>query len=122
MKILVIDDDAVIRRISRLALGRVGGMEVVEASSGMEGIAMAAADPPDAILLDVMMPGPDGPETLGLLKADPRTAHIPVIFLTAKTREAEVDRLLALGVKGVLAKPFDPMFLAAEVKAILGAG
>ena len=122
MKILVIDDDGVMRRISRLALGRVGGMEVVEASSGAEGIARAVADAPDAILLDVMMPEQDGTETLGLLKADPRTAHIPVIFLTAKAKPAEVDRLRGLGAKGVLAKPFDPMTLAANVRTILGAG
>jgi CheY-like chemotaxis protein len=121
LKILIIDDEDDIRRISRLALGRVGGMEVVEAPSGKEGIAKAVVESPDAILLDVMMPEQDGPETLGLLKADPRTAHIPVIFLTAKAMASEVDRLRALGAKGVLTKPFDPMALAANVSAILGA-
>ncbi len=122
MKILIIDDEADIRVISRLALGRVGGMEVVDAANGMEGIVKAIADSPDAILLDVMMPEQDGPETLRLLKADPRTAHIPVVFLTAKAMASEVDRLRALGAKGVLTKPFDPMSLAANVRAILGAG
>jgi CheY-like chemotaxis protein len=122
MKILVIDDEDDIRRILRLALERVGGMEVVDAASGMEGIARAVADAPDAILLDVMMPDHDGPETLGLLRADPRTAGIPVIFLTAKAMAAEVERLRALGAAGVLTKPFDPMSLAANVRAILGAG
>ena len=122
MKILVIDDEDDIRRILRLALERVGGMEVVDAASGMEGIARAVADAPDAILLDVMMPDHDGPETLGLLRADPRTAGIPVIFLTAKAMVAEVERLRALGAAGVLTKPFDPMSLAANVRAILGAG
>lgn len=121
MKILIIDDEDDIRRISRLALGRVGGMEVVDAASGMEGIARALADAPDAILLDVMMPEKDGPETFRLLKADPRTASVPVIFLTAKAMASEVDRLRALGAKGVLTKPFDPMTLAASVRAILGA-
>ena len=121
MKILVIDDEDDIRKILRLALGRVGGMDVVDAASGMEGIAKALADAPDAILLDVMMPEKDGPETLGLLKADPRTAHIPVIFLTAKAMASEVDRLRTLGAKGVLTKPFDPMSLAANVRAILAA-
>lgn len=121
LKILIIDDEDDIRRISRLALGRVGGMEVVEAASGTEGIERAVADAPDAILLDVMMPELDGPETLGLLKADLRTAHIPVIFLTAKAMASEVDRLRALGAKGVLTKPFDPMSLAANVRVLLGA-
>ena len=122
MKILVIDDEDDIRRISRLALGRVGGMQVLEAASGIEGIAKAVAESPDAILLDVMMPEHDGPETLGFLRADPRTARIPVIFLTAKAMTAEVERLRALGADGVLTKPFDPMSLAASVRAILGMG
>lgn len=122
MKILVIDDEDDIRRISRLALGRVGGMQVLDAASGIEGIAKAVAEAPDAILLDVMMPEHDGPEILGLLRADPRTARIPVIFLTAKAMAAEVERLRALGADGVLTKPFDPMSLAASVRAILGMG
>lgn len=120
MKILVIDDEDDIRRISRLALVRVGGMDVVDAASGVSGLALAIAEAPDAILLDVMMPGRDGPETLSLLRADPRTAHIPVIFLTAKAMASEVERLRALGAAGVLTKPFDPMSLAANVRAILG--
>jgi CheY-like chemotaxis protein len=122
MKILVIDDEDDIRRISRLALGRVGGMQVLDAASAIEGIAKAVAEAPDAILLDVMMPEHDGPETLGLLRADPRTARIPVIFLTAKAMVADVERLRALGADGVLTKPFDPMSLAASVRAILGMG
>jgi two-component system, OmpR family, response regulator len=122
LKILIIDDEDDIRRISRLALGRVGGMDVVDAASGVSGLALAIAEAPDAILLDVMMPGRDGPETLSLLRADPRTAHIPVIFLTAKAMASEVERLRALGAAGVLTKPFDPMSLAANVRAILGTG
>jgi len=120
MKILVIDDEDDIRAISRLALGRVGGMDVVDAVSGGDGIAKAVAEAPDAILLDVMMPEHDGPAVLALLKADPRTAAIPVIFLTAKAMVSELERLRALGAAGVLTKPFDPMSLAASVRAILG--
>ena len=122
MKILIIDDEDDIRAISRLALGRVGGMDVVDAASGKTGVERAIAEAPDAILLDVMMPDMDGPETFGVLKAEPRTAHIPVIFLTAKAMASEVERLRSLGAKGVLTKPFDPMSLAANVRAILGAG
>lgn len=120
MKILIIDDEDDIRRISRLALGRVGGMDVIDSPSGTEGVARAIAEAPDAILLDVMMPERDGPETLGVLKSDPRTARIPVIFLTAKAMPAEIERLRALGAVGVLTKPFDPMTLAASVRALLG--
>ena len=93
----------------------------MDASGGDAGMALAIAEAPDAILLDVMMPGRDGPGTLALLKADPRTARIPVIFLTAKAMTAEIERLRALGAAGVLTKPFDPMTLAASVRAILGA-
>lgn len=121
MKILVIDDEGDIRRISRLALARVGGMDVIDASSGAEGIARAIAESPDAILLDVMMPERDGPETLAALKTDPRTRDISVIFLTAKAMPAEIERLRSLGAVGVLTKPFDPMTLAESVQSLLGA-
>ncbi len=121
MKILIIDDEDDIRAIARLALGRVGGMDVRDASGGRDGFQKALEEAPDAILLDVMMPETDGPATLGLLKADPRTAGIPVIFLTAKAMASELERLRALGAAGVLTKPFDPMTLAAGVRAILGA-
>ena len=71
MKILIIDDEADIRRIAHLALGRVGEMEVLEAPSGVEGLRKAEDNHPDAILLDVMMPGLDGPSTLCLLYTSP---------------------------------------------------
>ena len=119
MKVLIIDDEADIRRVARLSLVKIGGMEVVDAASGAEGARTAAAETPDAILLDVMMPGLDGPSTLLALRADPRTAGIPVIFLTAKAMPEEVRRLLALGVRGVLIKPFDPMTLPSQLRAAL---
>ena len=119
MKVLVIDDEPDIRKIARLSLSRVGGMEVVEAGSGPEGVRKAEAERPDAILLDVMMPGIDGPATLALLRAGESTSKIPVLFLTAKAMSAEIDRLKALGALAVLTKPFDPMTLPAAVKAAL---
>jgi CheY-like chemotaxis protein len=119
MKILIIDDEADIRRVARLSLVKIGGMEVLDAASGAEGARTAAAETPDAILLDVMMPGLDGPATLDALRADPRTAGIPVVFLTAKAMPEEVKRLLAMGVRGVLNKPFDPMTLPSQLRAAL---
>jgi CheY-like chemotaxis protein len=119
VKILIIDDEDDIRKIAKLSLGRVGGMEVVEAGSGAEGVKKAAAERPDAILLDVMMPGIDGPATLALLRAGEITSKIPVMFLTAKAMAAEIERLKALGAVAVLTKPFDPMKLPSEVKAAL---
>jgi CheY-like chemotaxis protein len=120
VKILVIDDEPDIRKIARLSLSRVGGMEVVEASSGPDGVRLAEAERPDAILLDVMMPGMDGPATLAMLKAGEATSRIPVVFLTAKATTSELDRLKALGAVAVLTKPFDPMSLPKELKAALG--
>jgi len=120
VKVLVIDDEPDIRRIARLGLSKVGKMDVVEAANGIEGLARAKADHPDAILLDVMMPGLDGPSTLARLREDPETAAVPVVFLTAKAIAAEVDRLRSLGAAGVLTKPFDPMTLARELRAALG--
>jgi two-component system alkaline phosphatase synthesis response regulator PhoP len=89
----------------------------------VEGIAKALAERPDAILLDVMMPGIDGPTTFKRLQVDPQTRGIPVILLTAKAQAADRDRFAKLGVAGVLTKPFDPMALSDQVAAILaGAG
>jgi len=119
VKILIVDDENDIRRIARLGLERVGKMQVIDAASGAEGVEKARSEKPDAVLLDVMMPGQDGPATLQSLRADPATASIPVIFLTAKAMPSEVERLRALGATGVLSKPFDAMTLAAQVRALL---
>jgi CheY-like chemotaxis protein len=121
MKILLIDDDDDVRRVAHLSLSRLGRMEVVDEGSGAGGLLRAAVERPDAILLDVMMPGMDGPATLAALRADPATASIPVLFLTAKAMASEVERLLRLGALGVLIKPFDPLTLAAQVRQALGA-
>jgi CheY-like chemotaxis protein len=122
VRVLIIDDEADIRRVARLSLAKIGGMDVLDAASGVEGTQKAADEAPDAILLDVMMPGLDGPATLHALRADPRTAAIPVVFLTAKAMPEEVSRLLALGVRGVLNKPFDPMTLPSQLRAALEPG
>lgn len=119
MKILVIDNVDDMRRIMRLALERMGGMTVLEAPGGLEGLELARQERPDAILLDVMMPGMDGRAVLLALRADPVTAVIPVIFITASVGPAELRELKLLGCQGVIAKPFDPMTLAGKVMTML---
>ena len=117
-KILFVDDDEDIRTIARLSLTAVGGWDVTLASSGPQAIELAGTDRPDLIMLDMMMPGMDGLATLQGLRADARTASIPVIFLTAKMQKTEVDRYRAVGA-GFIAKPFDPMGLPDEIRRVL---
>ena len=119
MKILIIDDEDDIRKIARLSLARVGGMDVVDASNGPDGVRKAEAERPDAILLDVMMPGMDGPATLAMLRAGEATCKIPILFLNAKAMTTEIERLRALGAVAVLTKPFDPMLLPKQVRQAL---
>ncbi len=119
-RILHIEDEGDIQEVARIALEDVGGFSVAAASSGSEGLALAARLRPDLILLDVMMPGMDGPATLQALRENPATAGIPVIFMTAKVQRHEVDRYKALGALGVITKPFDPMTLAETVRTLLG--
>ncbi len=119
-KVLLVDDEEDLRRIGKLGLGAVGKWQVVLAVSGEEALEKAREAQPDLVLLDVLMPGIDGPTTCERLKADPATRDIPVIFLTANTQPHEIDRYLALGARGVIRKPFDPMNLAAEIRRLLG--
>lgn len=121
MKVLVVDDEEDVRYVARLSLNRFGGMTVIEARSGEEGIEFAKKEQPDFILLDIMMPGKDGAATFHELRAGTDTAEIPIVFLTAKSMAEEARRLIQLGAKGVLFKPFNPMTLASEITAILNA-
>ncbi|MBN1208559.1 MAG: response regulator [Myxococcaceae bacterium] len=118
-KVLLVDDEEDIRTVGRLSLSRVGGWETVLASSGAEALSRAAAEQPDLILLDVMMPGMDGPTTFAQLRAQEATARTPIIFMTAKIQKQEVARYLELGAVGVIGKPFDPMTLPSEIKRLL---
>ena len=120
MKALVVDDEEDVRFVAEMSLGRVGGMDVIVASSGEEGVKRARSERPDFILLDMMMPGMDGAATFRALRLQSDTASIPVVFLTAKAMTSEVDRLKELGAKGVVLKPFDPTTLATEIRTILG--
>jgi len=119
-RILIIDDEEDIRQVAALSLETVAGWDVVTASNGARGIERAADEQPDAILIDVMMPELDGPATVDLLRQDPRTAHIPVMLLTAKVQGPDQRTFAALGVRAVLFKPFDPLTLSDQIADVLG--
>src|SRR5690348_1360829 len=118
--ILLIDDEEDIREVAAMSLETVAGWHVTCASSGREGISLAEKASPDAIVLDVMMPDQDGPQTLHMLRQNAKTKDIPVLFLTAKIQALERRRLEAIGAVGTLAKPFNPMTLADEITQALG--
>jgi CheY-like chemotaxis protein len=119
-RILIIDDEDDIREVAALSLETVAGWEVETASSGALGLARAIDYQPDAVLLDVMMPGMDGPTTFRELRKNPATAHIPVLLLTAKVQSSDQRRFADLGVEAILFKPFDPLTLATQIAAVLG--
>jgi len=119
-RILIIDDEEDIRDVVALSLETVAGWDVMVASSGAQGLARAIEHLPDAILLDVMMPGMDGPTTLHELRKNPDTAKIPVLLLTAKVQASDQRRFADLGAEAVLFKPFDPMTLSTRIAAVLG--
>ena len=119
-RVLIIDDEDDIREVAALSLESVAGWEVVVADSGPQGLARAIEHHPDAILLDVMMPGMDGPTTFLELRKNPATAKIPVLLLTAKVQSTDQRRFADLGVEGVLFKPFDPLTLHSKIATTLG--
>jgi CheY-like chemotaxis protein len=119
-KILIIDDEDDIREVAALSLESVAGWDVIMANSGAQGVARAAEQRPDAILLDVMMPGMDGPATVRELRNNPVTARIPVLLLTAKVQGTDQRRFADLGVEAVLFKPFDPLTLSTQIASALG--
>ncbi len=118
-RLLLVDDEPDIRAIARMALERVGGWQVTAVGCAADALAAAESEPPDVVLLDVMMPDVDGPEMFARLR--PLLGEdVPVIFLTARAQAADVARLRALGAAGVIAKPFDPLGLPGEVAGIIG--
>lgn len=121
IRILCVDDDPDIRTIAAMALGLDPGLEVIPAPSGPAAIERLRLSPrPDAVLLDVMMPGMGGPAVLAEIRAIEGCAALPVIFMTARARQADIDAYRALGATGVIVKPFDPLHLAADVRALIG--
>ena len=121
IRILHVDDEPDIREVVDISLGLNPDFEVRGCASGAEAIAAAAEWSPFLIMLDVMMPGMDGPTTLAQLRKNPRTADIPVLFMTARAQAREVEQFIALGAQGVISKPFDPMTLAFLVRSHLQA-
>jgi CheY-like chemotaxis protein len=121
VRILHVDDEPDIREVVDISLGLNSNFEVRGCASGAEAVTAAAEWSPFLILLDVVMPGMDGPTTLTRLRKNPRTSAIAVIFMTARAQAKEVEHFIALGAQGVISKPFDPMTLAFQVQTHLQA-
>lgn len=117
MRILAADDEADVRLLLELALGMDPGTSLTIVSSGREALDRAVAERYDLIVLDGLMPDLDGAATCRLLKNDPRTADVPVVFLTALTSDSAREALRTAGAAGFVAKPFDPFTIAAELAA-----
>lgn len=115
-RILYVEDEPDIQAVAKIALEAVGGFELKSFSSGADAVREGAAFMPQLLLLDVMMPGMDGPTTLAELRKQPELANVPVIFMTAKVQPQEVAHFKSLGAIEVIAKPFDPMTLAQSVR------
>ncbi|OLO04799.1 response regulator [Salinicola socius] len=117
-RILHVEDDISIQEVAKVALEIVGGFEVESCDDGQSALARADQWQPDLILLDVMMPGIDGPTTLNKLREQSSTREIPVVFMTAKVQPSEIEHYRSIGALDVVIKPFDPMTLAAQLREI----
>ena len=117
-RILYVEDEPDIQMVARLALETLGGFTLEVCSSGQEALDRAPGFQPQLILLDVMMPGMDGPSTLGKLRELPQFTDTPAIFMTAKVQPGEVADYKKIGAADVIPKPFDPMTLSSQVQAV----
>ncbi len=117
-KVLVIDDDPVILELLRVNF-EIESFEVVMARDGREGLEKARTENPDVVLSDIMMPRLDGLELVSILREDPRTRTLPIILLSAKAQNAEVQQGLDMGADDYVTKPFDPLELIDRVNAVL---
>jgi len=115
-RILYVEDEADIREVTKLALETIGGLTLEICESGQMAIDKAQDFNPDLVLLDVMMPGMDGPTTMAQLKKMPELAAVPMVFMTAKVQPQEVENFKSLGAIDVISKPFDPMTLADQIR------
>lgn len=120
-RILHVEDDRSIQAVAKVALEAVGGFQVLSCASGQEALEKVRDFDPHFILLDVMMPDMDGPETLARLREVLDLSHVPVAFMTAKVQPAEIEHYRSLGARDVIIKPFDPMQLANQVRSIWSA-
>lgn len=120
-RILIVDDDADIREATQLCLEITGHWEVLKASNGPEGIETAQLEHPDAILLDMMLPGMDGLTILQKLRENPQTKQIPIIILTAKAQSTEQKAFGKLKVAAVITKPYDPLTISDQIASVLTA-
>jgi len=116
--LLYVDDDPDIREIVEMSLGLDGNLAVRTSAGGEHALETMRSARPDLVVLDVMMPGMDGPAILLRMRADPELEYIPVIFMTAKANPQEVARFRDLSAIGVIAKPFDPMALGSQVRTL----
>jgi CheY-like chemotaxis protein len=117
-----VDDSSLIREAATLALGSIGGWEVLTAASGEEGLERASAERPDAVLLDLVMPGLDGVAVAAHLARSPATRDIPVVMLTAADGAGDRERLGRLSVAGVIHKPFELAALPGQLALLVGWG
>ena len=117
-RVMHVEDEDDIRTVTKLALESLGGFTVASCESGAAAVEKAVAFKPDIIILDVMMPGMDGPETLRALRKLPETADTLVVFMTAKAQKPEIDKLKSLGIAGIIVKPFDSMTLSSQLLEI----
>ena len=120
MRVLVVDDDEDTVEVLSLALVAYRGWDVRAVTSGARALEVCWSSPLDVVLLDVEMPVLDGPGVLAALRSDPRTARLPVVFVTALADPVVTSRLHALGATAVLPKPFDPVRIGDQVASFLG--
>lgn len=117
-KILHVEDEPDIQAVAKLTLERIGGFDVESCNSGAEALDKISGFSPDLVLLDVMMPGLDGPATLKELRKIPEFKDTPVVFMTAKAQSHEIEEFLKLGAVDVITKPFDPSTLSDQIREI----
>ncbi len=117
-RILYVDDEPDVRKVAKISLEKVGGFDLCLCSSGQEALQQVEAFKPDLIILDVMMPEMDGPATLQALRRMPVLAATPIVFMTAKAQPATLKHYIDIGANDVIVKPFQPMKLPEQLRAI----
>ncbi|MCT6701086.1 response regulator [Rheinheimera sp. 4Y26] len=118
VRVMHVEDDQSIQDVARVALEIVGGYQVCTCGSGQEALDKFSSFAPQLVLLDVMMPGMDGPTTLKQLQQRYDLRQVPVVFMTAKVQASEIESYKALGASDVVVKPFDPMTLSSQIRRI----